>query len=132
MVYVYNKTNLPITAHNKFWDYNVEYAYQNGGRYNFILDEFTQRSLPNDQSFWMDLFSNSTKWGLKTYEQDWLNHQTLDFTPLMTNITLGKTWLKQMGNAAFTNNMTIQYCMSLSRHVLQSLEIDSVTQVRVS
>ena len=67
--YVYNLTGLPITAHNKYWDYNVEYAYQNNGSYNFVLDEFTQRSLPNDQSFWMDLFANATNWGLKTYEQ---------------------------------------------------------------
>lgn len=63
--------------------------------------------------------------------KDWLNHQTLDYTPLMTNITLGKTWLKQMGNAALAHNITLQYCMSLSRHVLQSLEIDAVTQIRV-
>jgi len=49
----------------------------------------------------------------------------------MTNITLGKTWLKQMGRAALANNITLQYCMSLPRHVLQSLEIDAVTQIRV-
>ncbi len=130
--YMYYKTGLPVTAHNKYWDIKVEYATDNGGNYNFILDPFTQRSLPNDQTFWMDLFSNATKWGLKTYEQDWLNHQTLDFTPLMTNITLGRTWLKQMGNAALAYNITIQYCMSLSRHALQSLEIDAVTQIRVT
>lgn len=37
-----------------------------------------------------------------------------------------------MGNAAAKYNITLQYCMSLSRHVLQSLEIDAVTQVRVT
>jgi hypothetical protein len=65
------------------------------------------------------------------YNKDWLNHQTIDFTPLMTNISLGKTWLTQMARAASHYNMTIQYCMSLSRHVMSSLEHDSVTQVRV-
>jgi hypothetical protein len=50
----------------------------------------------------------------------------------MTDISLGQRWLKQMGQAATKNNMTVQYCMSLSRHVMQSLEIDSVTQVRVT
>lgn len=50
----------------------------------------------------------------------------------MTNITLGKTWLKQMGNAALAYNITLQYCMSLSRHALQSLEIEAVTQIRVT
>jgi hypothetical protein len=69
MAYVYNKTRLPITAHNKFWDQGVKYAYQNGGSYNFIIDKFTGKALPDDQSFWDDLFANGTKWGLKTYEQ---------------------------------------------------------------
>jgi hypothetical protein len=64
--------------------------------------------------------------------KDWLNHQTLDFTPLITDISLGQRWLKQMGNAAKKNNMSLQYCMSLSRHVLTSLENDRVTQIRVT
>lgn len=37
-----------------------------------------------------------------------------------------------MGDAALQNNMTVQYCMAHSRHVLQSVEIDAVTQMRVS
>ena len=75
---------------------------------------------------------DSAEWGLLTYEQDWMNHQTLDFTPLYTDIDLGRRWLKQMGNAAEKFNITIQYCMSLSRHVLASVEIQAVTQVRVT
>ena len=39
---------------------------KNGGKYNFIIDDFTGKSLPDDQSFWNDLFANATKWGLKT------------------------------------------------------------------
>ena len=67
--YVWNKTGLPITAHNKFWDISVEYAIDNGGSYAFIIDEFGSKSLPIDQQFWMDLFANASRWGLKTYEQ---------------------------------------------------------------
>ena len=67
--YVYKKMNLPVTAHNKFWDHTVRYAKQNGGSYNFAIDSFTFKALPNDTNFWDDLFANSTKWGLKTYEQ---------------------------------------------------------------
>ena len=50
----------------------------------------------------------------------------------MTNITLGRNWLEQMATAAKKNNLTVQYCMSLPRHVLQSVEFDSVTQIRVT
>ncbi|CAF0793390.1 unnamed protein product [Brachionus calyciflorus] len=130
--YVYKKTGFPIIAHNKFWDIKTVYAKKNGGSYDFILDSFTGKSLPDDQKFWDDLFLNGTKWGLKTYEQDWMNHQNLDFTPLMTDISLGRRWLNQMGNAAAKFKLTIQYSMSLSRHVLQSLENDAVTQIRVT
>ena len=35
-----------------------------------------------------------------------------------------------MGRGASENDMTIQYCMSLPMHILQSLEIPSVTQVQ--
>ena len=50
----------------------------------------------------------------------------------MTNLTLGKTWLRQMNEGALRNNLTIQYCMSLSRHVLSSLALSAVTQIRVT
>lgn len=124
---------MPVTAHNKFWDATVHYARQNGGAYNFIVDQANGKALPDDQGFWNDLLYNaSSKWGLSTYEQDWLNHQTLDFTPLLTDIALGRRWLAQMASAAKKNNLTVQYCMSLSRHVLQSLEFDAVTQIRVT
>lgn len=123
---------MPVTAHNKFWDIKVQYARENGGNYNFILDPLSGKSLPDDYKFWQDLLFNGTQWGLKTYEQDWLNHQTLDFTPLLTNLSLGRRWLMDMGRAAENNGMTIQYCMSLSRHILQSLEINAVTQARVT
>lgn len=132
MQYVFNRTKLSVTGHNKFWDSSVYYARQNGGAYNFIIDEQNFKGLPDDAQFWDDLFANSTKWGLRTYEQDWMDAQTLEYRPLMTNITLGKTWLKQMADAALKHGITIQYCMSLSRHILQSLENTAVTQARVT
>lgn len=133
LTYIYEKTKLPVTSHNKFWDIKAYYAKQNGGAYNFVLDSLSGKSLPDSEQFWDDLFRNATlSWGLKTYEQDWLNHQTLDFTPLLTDIGLGRRWLLAMGRGAIRNNLTVQYCMSLSRHVLQSLEIDAVTQIRVT
>ena len=38
----------------------------------------------------------------------------------------------QMGNAATKYGIRIQYCMPYVRHLLQSVEIPSVTQIRVS
>ena len=42
---------------------------------------------------------------------------------------VARDWLMQMGEAARKNGLTIQYCMSYPRHILQSLEIPVVTHV---
>ncbi|XP_048245143.1 uncharacterized protein LOC124119103 isoform X1 [Haliotis rufescens] len=130
MQWVYNKTGLPVSAHNKFWSGDTTYAKQNGGKYNFIIEG--SRAVPDDQTFWDDLLKSGREWGLITYEQDWLNHEFVNVKALQTNVSLGERWLKQMGQAGIDNNVTIQYCMSNSRHILQALEIPSVTQARVS
>ena len=48
---------------------------------------------------------------------------------MYSDVTLGRTWLTQMGAAAAKHGITIQYCMAPSRAALQSLEIPVVTQV---
>ena len=42
----------------------------------------------------------------------------------------GRTWLNQMGAGAEQGGITIQYCMSLPREVLQSAEVSSVRRLR--
>ncbi|CAF1064276.1 unnamed protein product [Adineta steineri] len=123
-------TNLPLAAHNRYWSSDTIYTKN----YSFIIDNLNLKSLPlGNDSFWIDLFNySSTNWNLILYEQDWMNHQTIDFIPTRQEFDLGRQWLISMGNAANLFNINIQYCMSLPRHALQSLEIDRVTQARVS
>ena len=45
---------------------------------------------------------------------------------------LTKQWLLQMGQGAKDNDLTIQYCMAWPRHYLQSLEVATVTQIRIT
>ena len=45
---------------------------------------------------------------------------------------VSETWLRQMGEGAALSGITIQYCMSLSSHILQSLQIPTVTQVFIN
>ena len=63
--------------------------------------------------------------------QDHMDQQTYTTHSLQRDVTVGRNWLLQMGKAARHNSITIQYCMAYPRHVLQSLEIDAVTQVRL-
>lgn len=48
---------------------------------------------------------------------------------LQSDLSLGTRWLSQMGEAAHRYGLTIQYCMSLPRHVLSAVHIPAVTQV---
>ena len=63
--------------------------------------------------------------------QDFLDKQFSEMDITMENVTVGRQWLMQMGSAATKNDLPIQYCMPMARHLLQSVEIDSVTQVKI-
>ena len=51
---------------------------------------------------------------------------------LSSTIGLAKQWLLQMADGAAQSSVSILYCMSLSRHLLQSVERQSVTSFRAS
>eukprot|EP00731_Ephydatia_muelleri_P018789 Em0011g829a len=128
---VVQKTGWPILAHNRYWSADTDYAKQNGGQYDFVIEG--DYALPNDSSFWQFLLSSSQRdWDLWVYEQDWLYTIYNDLPALQRDLFLGRDWLLQMGKAAAELGITIQYCMPWTRHILQSVEIPSVTQVRVS
>lgn len=121
--------NIPLAAHNRYWAFDTVYRRN----YSFALDEANKKALPiGNDSFWMDLFREAHDWGLVLYEQDWLDRQTIDFVPTLTDIHLGHQWLVSMGQAAEKIGINIQYCMSLPRHILTALEIPRVTQARTS
>ncbi|CAH1778788.1 unnamed protein product [Owenia fusiformis] len=126
----YDATGWPVSAHNRWWSPKTTYAKQNGGDFNFIVE--AKKAIPVDMGFWDYLMRESKKWGLVNYEQDWLDVEFGGLNATLTDINLGRTWLHQMGKAAQENGLTIQYCMSNPRHILQSLEIPVVTQARVS
>jgi len=64
--------------------------------------------------------------------QDWLNAPLERMSNVNDNVYAARNWLLQMGEGAKQNDITIMYCMSLSRHILQSLEIPAVTQARAT
>ncbi|KAK8380448.1 hypothetical protein O3P69_016791 [Scylla paramamosain] len=129
---LHQATGWPIVAHNRYFSGDTDYAQQNGGPYLFTVDGDTLKSLPLDRVFWDDLLDAALAWGLDTYEQDWLDRQYLFTGALHTNLTLGSSWLSDMGEAARRRGLNIQYCMALVRQLLHSLDLPAVTQIRVS
>eukprot|EP00516_Mucochytrium_quahogii_P002198 CAMPEP_0203752530 /NCGR_PEP_ID=MMETSP0098-20131031/6439_1 /ASSEMBLY_ACC=CAM_ASM_000208 /TAXON_ID=96639 /ORGANISM=" , Strain NY0313808BC1" /LENGTH=749 /DNA_ID=CAMNT_0050642739 /DNA_START=515 /DNA_END=2764 /DNA_ORIENTATION=- len=130
IVGVLNYTKWDIVAHNRYWASDTDYAIQNGGKWKFVVE--SSLALPIELGFWVELLTQAKKWGLTTYEQDWLNIQFTGMRYTLQNVHAARTWLMQMGQAAEMLNIRIQYCMSLPRHVLQTLEIPAVTQIRGS
>jgi hypothetical protein len=134
---VYANTGWLLQAHNRFWSNETVYATQNGGKFDFIFDVSTGSAVPTQQSFWDFLLGAPTAaWGLRVYEQDWLwnlfGQESRRVWPLLESVSLGRSWLMQMGQAASKSGVTVQYCMPHMRQILQSLEVAAVTQVRAS
>mmetsp|Transcript_19082 Transcript_19082/g.26685 ORF Transcript_19082/g.26685 Transcript_19082/m.26685 type:complete len:840 (+) Transcript_19082:103-2622(+) len=128
---LYNKTKWPVVAHNKYWTPDVVYAKQNGGKWNFIIEE--EKALPTELGFWSELFNVPARsWGLVTYEQDWLIDAFQGMNCTLESPTFAREWLFQMAQGAGVNNITIEYCNPWSRFVLQSVEFQQVTSLRAS
>lgn len=130
--YLYNVTNWPQQLHNRYWASNTTYAKQNGGKWDFLIDQTGDIALPLDPAFWDMLLTTKRDTGMIMYEQDWLDVQ-FDRTPqLQSSATLARDWMMQMGSAAARAGVTMQECMSHVRHCLQSVELPAITNVRAS
>merc|ERR1712228_97673 len=88
--------------------------------------------LPLQQEFWNYLFDINMDWGLTVYEQDWLSTVEDEVQLLSSSTSFGRQWLHGMATAADAHNINIQYCMSYPRHLLSSVELSAVTQIRAS
>ncbi|CAB9520567.1 expressed unknown protein [Seminavis robusta] len=138
--YIQKQTHWDIVAHNRYWSADNTYAKQNGGDYEFIMEDLrstatktTPTAIPVETRFWMDLFQSAQeRWGLTVYEQDWMDVQMENMDYLLQNVSSAQTWLTQMGQAAKQRRLPMQWCMTWPRHVLQSLTCDQVTQARAS
>ncbi|KAJ8044597.1 hypothetical protein HOLleu_07382 [Holothuria leucospilota] len=129
--YLNKQLDIPLAAHNRYWSSSTDYAKQNGGKWNFIVEK--EKAIPHDKDFWDYLLrSSKDEWGLTLYEQDWLNVEFEELNCTLENVTVARKWLMDMGHAAMVNDMTIQYCMPMARHLLQTVEIPHMNQARAS
>ena len=127
---------LPMTAHNRWFGPDNLYAVQNGGDYEFVIENKTINfpigppgsgigpyALPNDTSFWDEFLANRRQWGLMTYEQDWMDKQVnrMEWTQQVAGVAANN--LYQMNHGAEIAEIDIQYCMSTPRIALTSLEV---------
>jgi hypothetical protein len=121
-------TGWDMQMHNRMWSNDNVYAKENGGDYDFVLED--PLSIPTEQRFWDDLMANKTEQGLVLYEQDWMYNEWQGLNATLQSPTLGDQWLTQMSVGAEKSNVGVQYCMTFARMVVHSVQANAVTQFR--
>ncbi|MEP7052016.1 MAG: hypothetical protein ABJB12_16745 [Pseudomonadota bacterium] len=110
---------LPLVAHARWIDsaspYRTMYKVSGG--------------VAIDPAFWTSIASYLKSNGVATYEQDWLNANAM---PLTTNLTDQDAFTDNMAKAMADAGLSIQYCMALPRHYLQSSKYQNLVTARVS
>jgi hypothetical protein len=81
-----------------------------------------------DPRYWDDRLATLASAGVVAYEQDWLGAQA---QPIY-NLSDPRQFLGNMASAAARNGLSLQYCMPLPRHYLQSALYANLTSIRVS
>jgi hypothetical protein len=109
---------LPLVTHARWIDPASPYRSEFGSSGNVMTDA----------RYWDELMTYLHAGGVVTYEQDWLGAQAQP----VYDLSAPQQFMGNMASAAAQRGLTLQYCMPLPRHVLQTVEYANVTSMRVS
>lgn len=112
------QVGLPLMTHARWIDPNSPYRSELSFSGNVMTDP----------RYWADLMGYLHAGGVVTYEQDWLGAQAQP----VYDLSAPEQFMGNMAAQAQQAGITLQYCMPLPRHVLQSVEYPNVTSMRVS
>ena len=128
--------DMPLILHSRWFAANSTYVQS--GKYDFIIDhdsagDAKHVAVPVDPKFFYDIMDKAKdRWLMATYEQDFLTATYENTKALQRTPGLARRWLKAMNEGAERAGVTIQYCMALPRHILQSAVMTRVTHIRAS
>ena len=124
---------LPLVLHNRWFSAaNNSYISSLQFAESFIAEPDVDFALPVKQDVFMYIMARAVEWGMQVYEQDWLIDVWDKMSVIKSDVTAGSLWLHSMAAAASALNVTIQYCMPLPRHMLESTKLQAVTNARAS
>ena len=109
---------IPLVTHGRWIDRASPYRLQ----YNMSND------IVLDMGYWNNVADYLRASGVVTYEQDWLG------AGAQAKMTLSDRtdYVNNMSSADMQRKITIQYCMPLPYHYLQSSRLPNVTNIRTS
>jgi len=122
----------PLVLHNRWFSPATQYLAE------YPDDQWSLNAtgdtvvVPLDPRFFARIMAKARRWGLETYEQDFLTHAYSANYRLRSEAGVAERWLDAMAAGARANGATVQYCMALPRHVLQSTRYAEVTHARAS
>ena len=123
----------PLALHNRWFSgTNNTYITQLGFADSFIVEKDVDFALPIKADVFTYLMAKAKAWGMSLYEQDWLITVWDTMAVTKSNVTAASDWLQAMADAATGLGITIQYCMPLARHMLESTKHQAVTNARAS
>ena len=132
--------HLPVVLHSRWYQDDNDYTLgtapglpAGSNNWSWFVDAAGGTAVSNDSRFFEHIFTRAQEGlGMATYEQDFLAKQYERNAHLRQRVGAGREWLSAMAVAAERRNVTVQYCMALPRHVLQSASFARVTQARAS
>jgi hypothetical protein len=118
----HDQVDMPLATHNRWIDVNSPYRQ----KYEIPGLQAT------DPKYWEEIIGYIARSGVKMYEQDWLNY-TWEYSPrFQTEPFTAAKFLDGMAGACAKYGLSMQYCMTLPRYLLQGASYRNLTNVRVS
>ena len=109
---------LPLVTHSRWIDPKSPYRSRYRVSGNVVVDP----------RYWETVASYLDDAHVLTYEQDWLDERA----QAAFNLHDPAAFMDEMAQALQGQKLTIQYCMPLPRHYLQSTKYENVTTIRTS
>jgi hypothetical protein len=118
----HDKLGMPLITHNRWVD--VASPYRDKYKISGIAAV--------DPKWWDDICDYIKAGGVMTYEQDWLI-DIYKYSPQFSTTTwAADAFTDNMARATKERGMSMQYCMTTPRFVMQGSKYDNLTTVRVS
>src|SRR6202795_1943352 len=112
------RLGIPLVTHSRWIDPASPYRSRYRMSGNVVVDPV----------YWGTVASYLHDADVLTYEQDWLDERART----AFNLHDPAAFMDEMAQALKEQKLTIQYCMPLPRHYLQSTKYDNVTTIRTS
>jgi len=122
----HERLGLPLIAHNKWFvidnDYRDDHPFVHGKKW----------AMPLGRDVFDQFMADAERWGIETYEPDWLMDHMWEIPYLRKGLYRADDWMQAQSDAATDSGRTMQLCMPGAAHIMATIDLPAVTTVRTS